>query len=255
MKLEVFKNAGFEIRGGLIDGEPYFVLADVCKALGLSNPTMVARTLPKNALNSIEVIDSMGRKQMVNVITESGLYKVIFQSRKEEAIKFQEWVTSEVLPSIRKHGAYLTPQKVEDILTNPDTIIQLATQLKAEKAKKEEALKLIESQKPMVRFAKRVGSCASTLSIQDFAKVISDKTRYTIGQNRLYALLRGAGYIMRDNKPYQRYIDMGVFEVKEATYTNPSTNEEVAYLKTRVTAKGQQFLLDRIDEIMMKKSA
>jgi len=255
MKLEVFKNAGFEIRGGLINGEPYFVLADVCKALGLEQASRVKDRLNKDGVTISKVIDKMGRTQQATFINESNLYKTIFQSRKQEALQFQEWVTSEVLPSIRKHGAYLTPQKVEDILTNPDTIIQLATQLKAERAEKEEALKLIESQKPMVKFAKRIGSCAGTLSIQDFAKVISDKTKYTIGQNRLYALLRGSGYLMRDNKPYQRYIDMGIFEVKEGTYLNPTTNEEVTYLKTRVTAKGQKYLLERVDEIMMKKSA
>ena len=255
MELEVFKNAGFEIRGGLIKGEPYFVLADVCKALGLEQVSRVKDRLNKDGVTISKVIDSMGRTQQATFINESNLYKVIFQSRKEEAIQFQEWVTSEVLPSIRKHGAYLTPEKIEEVLLNPDTIIQLANQVKAEKEAKEKALKLIESQKPMVKFAKRIGSCASTLSIQDFAKVISDKTRYTIGQNRLYALLRGSGYLMRDNKPYQRYIDMGVFEVKEATYTNQTTNEEVAYLKTRVTAKGQQYLLERVDEIMMKQSA
>ncbi len=141
MKLEVFKNAGFEIRGGLINGEPYFVLADVCKALGLEQVSRVKDRLNKDGVTISKVIDSMGRTQQATFINESNLYKVIFQSRKEEAIQFQEWVTSEVLPSIRKHGAYLTPQKVEDILTNPDTIIQLATQLKAEKEAKEKAMR------------------------------------------------------------------------------------------------------------------
>ena len=253
MKLEVFKNAGFEIRGGLINGEPYFVAMDIAKALGYSDAEAMTRRLDSDEIQNLQIVGFGNRG--VNVINESGLYNAILGSKKPEAKQFKKWVTSEVLPSIRKHGAYLTPEKIEEVLLNPDTIIQLANQVKAEKEAKEKALKLIESQKPMVKFAKRIGSCASTLSIQDFAKVISDKTRYTIGQNRLYALLRGSGYLMRDNKPYQRYIDMGVFEVKEATYTNQTTNEEVAYLKTRVTAKGQQYLLERVDEIMMKQSA
>ena len=253
MKLEVFKNAGFEIRGGLINGEPYFVAMDIAKALGYVDAYSMTRRLDSDEVQNLQ-IGGFGNRG-VNVINESGLYNAILGSEKPEAKQFKKWVTSEVLPSIRKHGAYLTPEKIKEVLLNPDTIIQLANQVKAEKEEKERALKLIESQKPMVKFAKRIGSCASTLSIQDFAKVISDKTRYTIGQNRLYALLRGSGYLMRDNKPYQRYIDMGVFEVKEATYTNQTTNEEVAYLKTRVTAKGQQYLLERVDEIMMKQSA
>ena len=254
MKLEVFKNAGFEIRGGLIDGEPYFVAMDIAKALGYSDTQAMTRRLDDDEVSTY-TDNSSGQVRHIKIINESGLYNAILGSKKPEAKQFKKWVTSEVLPSIRKHGAYLTPEKIEEVLLNPDTIIQLANQVKAEKEAKEKALKLIESQKPMVKFAKRIGSCASTLSIQDFAKVISDKTRYTIGQNRLYALLRGSGYLMRDNKPYQRYIDMGVFEVKEATYTNQTTNEEVAYLKTRVTAKGQQYLLERVDEIMMKQSA
>ncbi len=253
MELEVFKNAGFEIRGGLIKGEPYFVAMDIAKALGYVDAYSMTRRLDSDEVQNLQ-IGGFGNRG-VNVINESGLYNAILGSEKPEAKQFKKWVTSEVLPSIRKHGAYLTPEKIEEVLLNPDTIIQLANQVKAEKEAKEKALKLIESQKPMVKFAKRIGSCASTLSIQDFAKVISDKTRYTIGQNRLYALLRGSGYLMRDNKPYQRYIDMGVFEVKEATYTNQTTNEEVAYLKTRVTAKGQQYLLERVDEIMMRQSA
>ena len=247
MKLEVFKNAGFEIRGGLIDGEPYFVLADICKALDLSNPTMVAKSLDEDALSSTEVIDSMGRTQNVNTINESGLYQCIFQSRKPEAKQFKKWVTSEVLPTIRKHGAYLTDSKIEEVLLNPDTIIQLATQLKAERAEKQEALAIIEAQKPRVEFANRLQKCEGSLSVQDFAKVICDKG-LPMGQNRLFAKLRFYGLIDSHNKPYQEYVDRGYFTVKEGTYKNQTTGDDIVYLQTRITAKGQEYIYKKLTE-------
>ncbi len=137
MKLEVFKNAGFEIRGGLIDGEPYFVLADVCKALDIANVSQLKTRLKEDGVITNEVIDSLGRTQQATFINESNLYKTIFQSRKEEALQFQDWVTSEVLPTIRKHGAYATPETIEQMIANPDFAISLLNKLKAEQAEKE----------------------------------------------------------------------------------------------------------------------
>ena len=131
MNLEVFKNSGFELRGGLINGEPYFVLADICKALNLTNTTEVAKTLNDSTLSTIEVAIN-NRQVKVNAVTESGLYKVIFQSRKEEALQFQDWVTSEVLPSIRKNGMYATAPTIEKMINNPDFAISLLTKLKEE---------------------------------------------------------------------------------------------------------------------------
>ena len=131
MNLEIFKNNGFEIRGGIINDEPYFVLADVCKALELSNPSMVAKSLDEDDLSSTEVIDSMQRKQNAITISESGLYQCIFQSRKQEAKQFKKWVTSEVLPSIRKHGMYVKAE----LLADTDLLIDTLNQLRDERDK------------------------------------------------------------------------------------------------------------------------
>ena len=132
MNLEIFKNSGYEIRGGLVDGEPYFVLADVCKALELSNPSMVAKSLEEDDLSSTEVIDSMQRKQSAITVNESGLYQCIFQSRKPEAKQFKKWVTSEVLPSIRKNGSYGALKTNNPVLNALiETQIQVDAQSKA----------------------------------------------------------------------------------------------------------------------------
>lgn len=131
----VFHYKSSEVRTVELNGEPWFALKDVCAVLGISNHKMTAQRLDADEVSLTDLTDSMGRQQETTVINESGLYNVILRSDKPEAKPFRKWVTSEVLPSIRKHGAYMTPQKIEEALLNPDTIISLAQQLKEEKAK------------------------------------------------------------------------------------------------------------------------
>lgn len=131
----VFHYKSSEVRTVELNGEPWFVLKDVCAVLGISNHKMTAQRLDADEVSLTDLTDSMGRQQETTVINESGLYNVILRSDKPEAKPFRKWVTSEVLPSIRKHGAYMTPQKIEEALLNPDTIISLAQQLKEERVK------------------------------------------------------------------------------------------------------------------------
>ncbi len=131
----VFHYKSSEVRTVELNGEPWFALKDVCAVLGISNHKMTAQRLDADEVSLTDLTDSMGRQQETTVINESGLYNVILRSDKPEAKPFRKWVTSEVLPSIRKHGAYMTPQKIEEALLNPDTIISLAQQLKEERAK------------------------------------------------------------------------------------------------------------------------
>lgn len=142
-EIQVFKNSSFgEVRVTEVNGEPYFCLTDICRALDLTNPSMVKQRLSSkgvqlidnHALNSIE-----GSNTMTNFINEGNLYKCIFQSRKHNAEQFQDWVCDEILPSIRKHGAYMTNDVIERTLTDPDYLIQLATQLKKERQMRLEA--------------------------------------------------------------------------------------------------------------------
>jgi anti-repressor protein len=248
MQLQLFKNQGFQIRGGLIDNEPYFVLADVCKILDIANTSRVANEIiDKDDLRTTEVIDNLGREQTVNIINESGLYALIFKSRKEEAKKFRKWVTSEVLPTIRKHGLYVTSQTLEEMIVNPDFTIKLLETIKSERVEKQKALALLEAQKPRVEFAERLQKSEGTLSVRDFAKVLCDKG-FPVGQNRLFDILRDKGFLDRSNKPYQHYVDMGIFTLKEATYPNPSTNDDIIYIQVRITAKGQEYLYQKLND-------
>lgn len=134
--IEVFENPIFgQIRMVMVDDEPMFCLIDVCRALGMSNPTMVAQRLDEDERTKLD----LGRAGETNFITESGLYAVIVRSDKPNAKKFRKWVTSEVLPSIRKHGAYATKDTIDKIISNPDYGIMLLQNLKEEREKREEA--------------------------------------------------------------------------------------------------------------------
>ncbi|MGS7182773.1 Bro-N domain-containing protein [Streptococcus pyogenes] len=131
MELQVFTNEQFgEVRTATINNQIYFNLNDCCQILELSNPRKTIERLNKDGVTTSDIIDSLGRTQQANFINESNFYKLVFQSRKPEAEKFADWVTSEVLPSIRKHGAYMTEQTLEQALTSPDFLIRLANELK-----------------------------------------------------------------------------------------------------------------------------
>ena len=129
---------GAKVRAVVIDGEPALVGKDVCEALGIKNSRDALNRLDKDGVGIADVTDSLGRSQQTTVLKEPALYELAFQSRVPQAKEFRNWVTHEVLPSIRKHGGYLTPEKIEEVLLNPDTIISLANQLKNEQAKVKE---------------------------------------------------------------------------------------------------------------------
>jgi prophage antirepressor-like protein len=144
-KLEIFKNEQFgEVRTVIIDGEPWFVLKDLCNCLEINNSRMVSERLDEDE-KGVSTIDTPGGNQEMSIVSESGLYKVIFQSRKENALKFQSWVTKEVIPKIRKHGIYATDNFVDMALNNPENMIKILKAYEFEKkAKKEIKLKLEE---------------------------------------------------------------------------------------------------------------
>lgn len=128
--LRIFENKDFgQVRTSIINDEPYFSLTDVCRVLEINNPRMAKTRLNEKGVSTTDILTNGGRQQ-ANFINEPNLYKLIFQSRKPEAERFADWVTSEVLPTIRKHGAYMTETVIERTLTDPDYLIQLATTLK-----------------------------------------------------------------------------------------------------------------------------
>ncbi len=241
----IFKNKDFgEIRTTDIDNEPYVCLMDVCKILDITNPSKVKDRLKEDGITTSEVTDSSGRKQKALFVNESNLYKVIFQSRKPEAEKFTEWVTAEVLPTIRKHGMYAT----QDLLDNPDLAIETFKQLKAEREKRKMLESHIEEQKPKVLFAESVETASSTILIGDLAKIIK-QAGYDIGQKRLFGWLRDNGYLIKHgdsyNMPTQKAMDLKLFEIQERSIISPHGNPKIIKT-TKVTGKGQIYFLNKL---------
>lgn len=253
--LKIFENNEFgEVRTTVIDDEPYFSLNDVCRILEIKNPSDAKNRLRKDGVGTTEVIDSMGRTQQANFINESNLYKLVFQSRKPEAERFADWVTSEVLPAIRKHGAYMTDGVIERTLTDPDYLIMLATNLKEEKAKRDLAEAVNEKNKPKVLFADTVSASKRSCLMGELAKMINQeairqgKLDKKIGQNKLFAWMRNKGYLCkggeRRNQPKQTYIEQGLFEMKKGSYIN-SDGVSIITTTPKVTGKGQIYFVNK----------
>lgn len=253
--LKIFNNEEFgQVRTSIINEEPYFVLNDVCRILDINNPSQAKSRLNRDGVISNEVIDSMGRTQLANFINESNLYKLVFQSRKPEAERFGDWVTSEVLPAIRKYGAYMTDGVIERTLTDPDYLIMLATNLKEEKAKRALAEAQNEKNKPKVLFADTVSASSRSCLMGELAKMISQEAirqgriNEKIGQNKLFAWMRNNGYLCksgeRKNQPLQQYVEQGLFEMKKGSYVD-SKGANVITTTTKVTGKGQIYFINK----------
>lgn len=243
-----FNYKGTSVRTIQVGADPFFVLPDICKVLGLTNPSKVANQIDPDALTTSEVIDSMGRNQRVNVVNEAGLYEVIFMSRKAEAKAFKRWVTHEVLPSIRKRGGYLTPEATEKALTDPDFIIQLATSLKEERAKRAALEAENEANKPKVLFADAVTTSHTSILVGDLAKLVQ-QNGIPLGANRLFKWLRKHGYLISRkgtdwNMPTQKAQELGLFRVKETAVTHPDGHVTVNRTP-KVTGKGQEYFISR----------
>ena len=249
-KFEIYSNAEFgAVRTLTIDGEPYFVGKDVATILGYERATKaIADHVDTEDIDEIPIQDSIGRMQKTPVINESGLYSLILSSKLPTAKKFKRWVTSEILPAIRKHGAYMTPDTLQKALCNPDFIIRLATELKDTQAHVKHLETKIDNDKPKVIFADAVSTSETSILIGDLAKIIK-QNGIDIGQKRLFAWLRDKGYLIKRNgsdynMPTQYSMDLGLFEVKETVIRHPDGH--VTVNKTpKVTGKGQQYFINK----------
>ena len=247
-ELKIFSNEKYgEVRTAVINNEPYFMLADVCRVLEIKNSRDIKNRLNSKGVGTTDIL-TKGGKQQATFINESNLYKLAFTSRKKEAEEFTEWVTSEVLPTIRKTGGYLTPEKVEEVLSNPDTIIKLATDLKEERAKRQEAEALLQVAKPKVVFADSVANSENTILIGELAKLIK-QNGYDIGQKRLFAWMRENGFLIKQqgssyNMPTQKAMQLELFKIKESSIIQP--DGAVRLTRTvKVTGKGQQYFINK----------
>lgn len=236
-----------EIRTVVKDEEIGFLASDLCRVLGTKTSNLKSILDSDNFLNvyNINIGNHGGKKPLV--VNESGFYTLVLKSRKPQAKPFQKWVTGEVLPSIRKHGGYLTPQKIEEVLTDPDTIIQLATTLKEEQARRKALEAENQVMQPKALFADAVAASHTSILVGELAKLLK-QNGVEIGQNRLFKWLRENGYLMKAgssyNMPTQRSMERELFEVKETSITH--SDGHITVQKTpKVTGKGQQYFINR----------
>lgn len=188
-----------------------------------------------------------GGVQKVIIINESGLYSLVLSSKLPSAKKFKHWVTSEVLPAIRRHGAYMTDQALERAITEPDFLIKLATNLKEEKEKRLEAERQIEADRPKVTFANAVNVSKDGMLLGMLAKLLH-QNGVDIGQKRLFRWMRDKGYLMKNgtdkNMPTQKARELGLFKVKERAIDNPDGSVRLTRT-TLVTGKGQEYFINK----------
>ena len=247
-QLQIFENPEFgAVRTVEIDGEPWLVGKDVAQVLGYSNPSkaiMVHVDDEDKRFEMIRVSDSQnGNLVKTAIINESGLYSLVLSSKLPTARKFKHWVTSEVLPSIRRHGLYAA----DELLNNPDLMIRAMEELKAERARANALAEKVERDAPKVLFAESVAASQHSILVSDLAKILR-QNGVQIGGNRLFEWLRTNGYLIRRkgsdwNMPTQRAVEMGLFEIKETSVTH--ADGHVTVNKTpKVTGKGQQYFID-----------
>jgi anti-repressor protein len=248
---KVFDFHGMQLRTVIKNNEPWFVAKDVAQILSFDHTPTMTRTLDEDE-KGVHIIHTPGGDQRMTIINEPGLYSVILKSRKPEAKQFKRWITHEVIPSIRKHGAYMTPEKIEEVLLNPDTLIKLATNLKEEQQKRIAAEKQIEQQKPLVNFAETCMASDKSLLVREVAKMIS-KQGILMGERRLFQKLRDWKLIFPNkNEPYQEYIDRGYFEISQGV--KETSKGSFTWLTMRVTPKGQMYIINRLKKEQQKEA-
>lgn len=229
-------------------GEPWFSGQDICCVLD-TGTNHLREYLDADEITNIRTTDIVqnGGKAPV-FISEPGLYKLIMRSRKPEAKEFQRWVTHEVLPSIRRHGVYATDVTIDSILNDPDFGIRLLTDLKDERARRREAERAIEAQKPKVLFADSVAASHSTILVGELAKILKGNGVDT-GQNRLFQWMRDNGYLISRkgtdfNMPTQKAMELGLFFIKETNVQH--SDGHITVNKTpKVTGKGQTYFVNK----------
>ena len=247
--IQIFENPKFgSIRVMEIDGDPWFVGKDVAIILGYSNPRKAIIDHVDEEDKGVTKCDTLGGQQDVTIINESGFYSLILSSKLPDAKIVKHWVTHEVLPSIRKNGAYISGQEnmdAEQLIAKALVAAQKIIDDKERQIKqKDEHIKIME---PKARFADAVSASDTSILVGEFAKILR-QNGMDIGQNRLFDWLRKQGYLctrgsMR-NAPTQKSMDLGLFEVKERTITEP--NGAVRTVRTtKITGKGQQYFINK----------
>lgn len=252
--LKIFENSEFgKIQVIERNGEPWFIGKEVAEILGYKD---TADALKKHVDEEDKQFFKVGETPTLKIksnygayiINESGLYSLVLSSKLKKAKEFKRWVTSEVIPAVRKHGGYLTNEKIEEVLNDPDTIIKLATSLKEERARRAETERQLEAAKPKVIFADAVSASDNTVLIGELAKIIKQNGK-EMGQKRLFDWLRDNGYLIKQkcadyNMPTQKAMEMGLFRIKKTAITHSDGHVTVSRT-VKVTGKGQQYFINK----------
>lgn len=253
--LQVFSYEGLQLRTVEENGIAWFVAKDIAQALDYSedsNPARLFAHVPEIWKGVKRIHTTSGKPtarpyQDMLCLTENGVYFFLGRSDKQKAIAYQMWIAGEVIPSIRKHGMYITPAKVEDILSNPDAFIEVLQAYKSEKTKREALEAKVEEDRPKVIFADALEVSNESILIGNLAKILR-QNGVEIGQNRLFNFLREEGYLIRRkgecwNMPTQDSIERGFFEVKTRVINNADGSSKVVRT-TKVTPKGQMHFVN-----------
>lgn len=245
----VFEYEGSQVRTAVIDGRTWFVAKDVCDALEIKSYRDSVSRLDEDERESV-LVDTLGGKQEMTAVNESGLYTLILKSRKPEAKAFKRWVTHEVLPSIRKTGEYKAKAsyEIEDPIKRAEMWIREEQERRALVQRTELLEEQAERNKPKVMFAEAVEMSEDTILIGELAKILN-QNGVDMGQNRLFKYLRDEGYLMKygdqRNMPTQKSANLGLFKVTKRVLQNPAGDGRVTRT-TRVTPKGQQYFISRL---------
>lgn len=235
-----FKFRDHQVRTVVVNGDPWFIAKDVAELLGYSRPRDAVADHCKGGVKM--ALPSIGGIQEQTIIPERDVYRLILKSKMPEAESFEEWVVGEVLPSIRKTGQYIQPAALPSRKQLAQMVIEAED--RAERAEAQ-----IEADRPKVELAMAVRHTPDTLLVREFAKVLGT------GEKRFYAFLRDSGFLMSTNEPYQRFIDLGIFERKAGEpWTDAAGHSHVPYT-TRITGKGQVYLERKWRDAMAVREA
>lgn len=240
-EVQLFNFENHEVRSLLLNNEPWFVGKDVAEALGYSKArNAIATHIDSEDKKDAPIQGTLGGVQEMTVINESGLYALIFGSKLESAQKFKRWVTSEVLPALRKTGQYQVKE-----LSGQELMAKALIEAQSVLAAKD---KVIEEMKPKVVFADAVATSHTSILVGELAKILK-QNGIDMGQKRLFAWLREKGYLIKRqgtdyNMPTQKAMDLGLFEIKEGSYVNGS-GVNITTKTPKVTGKGQQYFINK----------
>ena len=248
MEITVFSFRGQNVRTVIRDGEPWFVAKDVCDVLGIANPRNATARIPDKD-KDVRQMDTLGGVQNLSIISEAGLYRLVLRSDKPAAEPFIDWVTSEVLPAIRRSGGYIAAraeETPEEILARALIVAKETIDRVSRKNQKLQAEN--DGMRPKALFADAVSASHTSILIGELAKLLK-QNGIDIGQNRLFAWMRENGWlIMREggdyNMPTQKGMDAALFEIKENAISNPDGSVRIVKT-TKVTGKGQIYFVNK----------